>query len=262
MKAFAGYCATFIKNKIVLTVVTLVSSAVIFLFLVYQGILRFNYPSMERFPVQGIDVSHHQGNIEWNKLKSPQAQFVYIKASEGVGFKDARFTLNWKRAFAAGVVPGAYHYFSLCKPGAQQAMNFITAAAWSKSDGLPPAIDLEFGGNCSRRPSLETFRIELQDFINHVENEWGCPALLYVTRDFYDNYALATWNTRSLWVRDIYKQPHLEAGKPWKFWQFANRDRLPGINTFVDRNVFNGKAEEFSAYRCKRLAHLSSGEEI
>jgi lysozyme len=149
--------------------------------LLHQGIVRFNYPSFGRYPVQGIDVSHHQGRIDWTKLKGARSQFAYIKASQGATFRDSSFTWNWNGALAAGVVPGSYHYFSLCGNGAEQATNFIAAAAWTKVVGLPPAVDLEFRGNCGRRPSVAEFSAELQKFLELVETEWGCRPVLYVT---------------------------------------------------------------------------------
>ena len=74
-----------------------------------------------------MDVSHHQAEIDWTELKGRAVQFAYIKASEGATSRDPRFASNWKAALAAGVTPGAYHFFTLCKPGAQQARNFLAA---------------------------------------------------------------------------------------------------------------------------------------
>jgi lysozyme len=218
--------------------------------LLHQGIVRLNYPSFGRYPVQGIDVSHHQGTIDWTKLKGLRAQFAYIKASEGAAYRDSMFTANWNGALAAGVVPGSYHYFSLCRTGAEQATNFIAAAAWTKVVGLPPAVDLEFRGNCGRRPSAAEFSAELQRFLELVETEWGCRPVLYVTEEFYYPYVAAAFGSYPLWVRNIFAEPQLAGGRAWRIWQFANRGRLSGIETFVDLNAFNGSAEEFAAFRC------------
>src|SRR5262245_30195209 len=218
--------------------------------LLYAGFIRFNYPSFERHPVQGVDVSHHQGRIDWSVLQRRQTQFAYIKASEGATFKDPRFHENWKGALATGVVPGAYHYFTLCKSGAEQAANFVSAAAWTKPHGLPPAVDLEFGGNCIRRPSVDEFASELRSFLKAVEREWGCAPVLYVTQEFHDRYTANRFWPYPMWVRDIFKRPRLEEGRDWRLWQFANRGRLAGVQTFLDLNVFNGSISDFAAFRC------------
>ena len=216
----------------------------------YAGWIRFNHPSFERYPVQGVDVSHHQGPIDWTRLERRRAQFAYIKASEGATFKDARFGENWRSASAAGVVPGAYHYFTLCRSGAEQAENFVSAAAWTRHHGLPPAVDLEFGGNCPRRPSVGEFVSELQAFLHAVEKAWGCLPVLYVTQEFHHRYTANRFGSYPIWVRDIFKRPRLEQGRDWRLWQFANRGRLEGVGTFVDLNAFNGSSADFAAFRC------------
>jgi lysozyme len=64
----------------------------------FLGYVRFNYPAREQFPVRGVDVSHHQGDIDWQLLKSERVVFAYIKATEGGDFKDPRFRINWEGA--------------------------------------------------------------------------------------------------------------------------------------------------------------------
>ena len=146
-----------------------------------HGYLRFNYPSLARYPVQGVDVSHHQGDIHWAALKSPRVRFAYIKATEGATFQDSAFATNWRGAAAAGIVPGAYHYFTLCRSGADQAANFIATTGALAGSGLPPAVDLEFGGNCAHRPTVDAFEAELQVFLTTVGEYTGCRPVLYVT---------------------------------------------------------------------------------
>src|SRR5437016_13909496 len=92
--------------------------------LYYGGRLGFNHPSLSRYPVRGIDVSHHQGPIDWDAVASDGVTFAYIKASEGGDYQDRRFKENWLGARHAGVLAGAYHFFTFCKDGAAQAENF------------------------------------------------------------------------------------------------------------------------------------------
>ncbi len=220
--------------------------------LLYQGVARFNYPKREQYAVQGVDVSHHQGKIDWRLLKGPSAQFAYIKASQGVTFKDPAFRDNWAGALSAGVVPGAYHYFTLCASGAEQAANFLAAAPRPQEPSLPPAVDLEFLGNCARRPSPAMFRQELEKFLTAVETERGCRLVLYVTHAFYSQYVEGYFEDNPLWVRDLFRRPNLK-GREWRLWQYADRGRLPGVATFIDLNVFNGTPSEFAAFRCADL---------
>src|SRR5687768_3711582 len=75
------------------------------------------HPSEARYPTQGIDVSHHQGVIEWSLLSGQGVDFAYIKASEGGDFVDPAFARNWDGAGRAGIRRGAYHFFTLCRSG-------------------------------------------------------------------------------------------------------------------------------------------------
>ncbi len=117
----------------------------------YAGYVRLNYPSLNEFPVQGIDISHHQNKIDWQKLsqEKDQVQFVFIKATEGGDFKDTQFQSYLQRANEYSIPAGAYHFFTFCRSGKEQADHFIQTVA-GHNMLLPPVIDLEFGGNCKK----------------------------------------------------------------------------------------------------------------
>src|SRR5687768_6999295 len=140
------------------------------------------HPSDREFPVQGIDVSHHQGVVDWHRLPAQGVDFAYIKATEGEDHRDRLFAANWAAAGASGIRRGAYHFFTLCRPGAAQAANFI-AAVPAEADALPPAVDLEYGGNCAARPARAALLRELKAFIGAVERQSGKRAILYLTEE-------------------------------------------------------------------------------
>ena len=192
-------------------------------------------PSNARYPVQGIDVSHHQGRIDWAKLPAQGVDFAYIKASEGGDHRDSRFAENWSASRAAGVATGAYHFFTLCRPGAEQAANFIAAVPLEEA-ALPPAVDLEYLGNCSARQSPEQFHRELAAFIAAVEGHFGKPVLLYLTEEFDSAYRVSARVDRPLWLRSLVREPDFGA-RPWRLWQVSNFRRLDGIEGRVDWNV-------------------------
>jgi lysozyme len=194
-------------------------------------------PPRTSYPVQGIDVSGHQGEIEWPKLKSQGVDFAYIKATEGADFHDKAFARNWLGAKRAGIRRGAYHFFTLCRSGAEQAANFL-AAMPQEADALPPAVDLEFLGNCrsTKRMEPEVFRRELRSFLQLVERRTGMPTLLYLTAEFDEAYGVSAAFDRPLWLRRIILEPHFGA-RPWTMWQASNFRRLDGIKGRVDWNV-------------------------
>ena len=129
----------------------------------------------------GIDVSAHQKQIDWTAAAADVVTFAYIKATEGSGHTDSQFATNWSGARNAGVTVGAYHYFTLSSPGADQAADFLAAAPPDDS-ALPPALDLEFDGACDERPEADHAEQEIADFLSVVEKAWGRRGVLVLWR--------------------------------------------------------------------------------
>ncbi len=210
-------------------------------------------PNRERYPIRGIDVSHHQGDIDWPKVAADDVAFVYMKATEGGDHRDRRFAQHWRDARAAGLAVGAYHFLTFCRAGGEQAQNFIAVVPIA-DDALPPAVDLEFGGNCGRVPDGATMRRELDAFLAPVERTYGKAAVLYVTPEFLDAYA-SHLPDRALWRRSILRAPDETA--PWHLWQYHNRGRVDGIRGPVDLNVFVADRARYDAWKLN--ASLSTG---
>ncbi|MBP6313323.1 MAG: GH25 family lysozyme [Flavobacteriales bacterium] len=218
--------------------------------LVYFGFLRANYPSKSRFPIRGIDISHHQNAIDWDKVKEEKFSFVFIKATEGVDYVDPNFEMNRKEAVRTGHKVGAYHFYLICRPGLEQAEHFIRQVDQSSID-LPPVIDLEFVAYCEERPPQQETLDEIQVCIDHMHDHYGKEPILYVTDDFYSNYVKGRFPNNPIWIRDIINEPELEKGRVWKFWQYTNRGRVNGIEGYVDLNVFNGDQDAFDPFMSK-----------
>ena len=113
------------KRKWLIPLAVVLLAAVVFSVLVGTKVIRINTLLAAGYPVQGIDVSHYQGEIDWAKMKQQGMDFAYIKATEGSAHEDKRFDKNWKEAKAAGMLCGAYHFFSFESEGAKQAEHFI-----------------------------------------------------------------------------------------------------------------------------------------
>lgn len=238
-----------LKTRISLALAALAGAALAGAFYAFEeGYLRFNYPSRSEFPIQGIDVSHHQGAIDWKTVKAQGIDFAFIKATEGENFKDSDFEKNWKSAQEAGITVGAYHYFTFCRSGVDQANNFIATVPVVSFPVLPPVIDLEFGGNCAKEPQKADLFTDLHLFEKRVKAHFGRKPVYYVTREFYRAYLSDGPITNDLWVRNIFFRPHLSEQHRWVFWQYANRGRLQGIDGPVDLNVFSGSSEEWKNY--------------
>ena len=106
---------------------------------------------------------------------------------------------------------------------------------------LWPAVDLEYTGNSSVRPSVHRFQEELKDYFSQIKKHYGCSPVVYTTYRFHRNY-LREFNIETLWIRDVFTRPKSFAKGSWAIWQFSGRGHLEGIKTRVDLNVLNSKA--------------------
>lgn len=121
------------------------SATIIYFITWYLNKPRFvHYPAFGidipvNYTIHGLDVSHHQGNIDWADVKAMRVErvqmgFAFIKATEGLNDMDEAFRRNWFNARQAGFPRGAYHFFNASKSGKAQAENFIEAVTLVKGD--------------------------------------------------------------------------------------------------------------------------------
>ena len=200
-----------------------------------EGSLHDEAPDRARYPLWGVDVSHHQGAIEWETVaREPNLVFAYLKATEGGDWRDPRFAENWKRARGAGLKVGAYHFFTFCRAPLAQAANFLEVVP-RDADALPPVVDIEFVGNCRARPSPEVLRRDLRLFVDAVAKALGRTPIVYLTPEARDAFFGSGEIGHAYWIRSLLREP--DAG--WTFWQFSNRARVRGIRTAADLNVFH-----------------------
>lgn len=227
-------------SRVVRSVAYVVGGLVIVVIVAALYLLTYR-PDPGRFPIRGVDVSRHQGKIDWRMVAGDDIAFAYIKATEGGDWRDPQFRINWRDARKAGLATGAYHFFTLCRPGRDQARNFL-AVLPRQDKMLPPVVDLEFVGNCKQRLTREELRAELDAFLGEVEGELGREVMLYVPVDFLAAYGPALPD-RPLWRRSLFRPPRKN---DWTFWQYHSAGQVDGVDGGVDLNVFNGDEVEFA----------------
>lgn len=221
---------------------------------VFTGHLIFNEPSRERHPVRGIDVSHHNGPIEWRDVAETGIAFAFIKATEGSDFRDPLFQQNFNSARSHGINVGAYHFFSTLSLGEEQAQNFIDTVP-RRHGMLPPVIDVEFQRSRSAMTD-EKFHHEFAILFSELQSHYGVTPIVYTTREFHEDY-LAETRIARLWARALVWKVYPLA-EDWTFWQYSNRGRIEGIPTPVDLNVFRGSTTEFSTLLLKNKTNPST----
>ena len=237
------------KKKILIAIISLILLAGLLCVLFYFGVLHINNPSRAKYPVRGVDVSHHQGEIDWDKLSQEDISFAFIKATEGSKYKDEQFDKNWSEAAATDLRIGAYHFFSLDSAGAAQAENFCNTVKPVK-DMLPPVVDVEPYGNYNDPGQLDAEKMltELGAFIEGVESHYGLKPIIYTTEEWLP-VLQDQFGDYDLWIRDVYGKP--DPSIKWTLWQYSNRHVLSGYagtERYIDMNVFYGDEEEFKAY--------------
>jgi lysozyme len=194
--------------------------------------------------VDGIDVSHWQGAIDWAAVRGSGVDFAFIKATEGATYTDPQFARNWAAAGEAGVMRGAYHYFRPGTDPVKQAENFLRVARIGPND-LPAVLDVETSEGLAGDALLRAVRTWLET----VERATGKRPIVYTYPDFWNRYAAGSPGPYPLWIASYGRdQPLVPIGwNDWTFWQYTSTGRVPGIAGDVDQNRFNGGSAQFAA---------------
>jgi len=212
-------------------------------------------PSTSAFPIHGIDVSHHQGQINWHEISPQKIQFVYIKASEGGDYLDDKFQDNWLAAREQGLLVGAYHVFRLCRDGQLQAENFIRTVP-IKSDSLAPVMDLEYDSVCLKSLQKDKLLKQIKVMHDRLQQHYGKAPIFYTTPNFYHMILMGNFSNTPIWIRDYQsqEQPQLK-DRPWLLWQHSNQGKVTGISTEVDLNVFRGSSQDWKNFL--KIQHIN-----
>lgn len=208
--------------------------------------------------VQGVDVSHWQGAINWTSVRSAGIQFAWMKATEGTSYKDPQFNTNYPAAHGAGVIRGAYHF---ARPdvssGSSQATFFASnGGAWSRDNlTLPGVLDIEhnpYGAMCYGLSTTQ-MRNWINDFYTTYKSRTTRDVVIYTTASWW-NTCTGNWTGMSskspLWVAHWTSaaNPTIPAGFPvWTVWQYTSTGSVSGISGNVDRNKFNGSRDRLLA---------------
>ena len=181
--------------------------------------------------IEGIDVSHWQGEIDWRKVRDSGIDFVYLKATEGVDGVDRSHAGHRKTLSSLGMLHGSYHFLAPDLDGAAQARHFIEVADPRSSD-LLPVVDVETAG--ARLPEV------LKAYIAEIRSRLGVDPVIYVSPAFWNEHLAPhgkDW-PNVLWVAEYgVKTPKATRGiGPWTIWQYTNAGSVPGIKGRVDRD--------------------------
>lgn len=197
-----------------------------------------------------IDVSHFDGTPDWAKVRAADILGVIHKATQGKSYVDPTFASARKDVPAEGLLWGAYHFGTGDEPGKEQAQFFLDIV---KPDAQTLcAIDFE------PNPSGTQMTLqEMLDWIEVVEQATGRPPVVYGGKSLLFGEIGSTQQPAlakcPLWVAQ-YTSAASPSAIPsqvwptWTLWQYTETGTVDGITVNVDRERFNGTAEELMAW--------------
>jgi len=233
---------------------------------------RFVFPNDAQARAEwsfGTDVSHHDGTIDWSKARPHHIRYVWVKATQGIDFRDRMFAKNWAdlgkmwQDEATRVHRGAYHFMSAQGDPSAQAQNFLSNVGPLLSSDLPPTIDLEWDapagsdpGQADRWKALSSREIveKALVWLEAVERSTGKTPVIYTAASWWNERIGTTDKLKKykIWIADytrtsqLNETPRLPAGQEAPLWQFSERGRVQdGFSTNVDVNVFKGTVDQF-----------------
>jgi lysozyme len=203
-----------------------------------------------------IDVSHHNGAIDWPAVAAAGILLAFIKATQGVGFLDPAFARNRGGALNAGVLVVPYHFLDTADAD-RQAGHFLAATALA--DGQPAMIDWESAATVStvvgfgRAVAERTRRNPVAYYgfaqLTQANPTLGCWPLMLP--------AYPRGSAPGRYSALVKRPPRLPPGRPaewggvqrpYDFHQYTPAGRVAGIATAVDRSVWVGNSAELKAW--------------
>lgn len=193
--------------------------------------------------VNGIDVSHHSGAVEWVKVKAHGYTFAFAKATEGKDDPDPIFATHWSAMKKAGLIRGAYHFYVTEDDPKEQAKFFIQNVTLKKGD-LAPVVDIEILGKNTPPGLVSRFRT----FLKILEKYYGIKPIIYTDKDFWNTHLDDKFGSYPLWVAEYdVESPTLPQGwTTYHLWQWKGDAQVPGVEKKADVSKFNHKKEDFS----------------
>ncbi len=192
----------------------------------------------------GIDVSEHQGNIDWNAVASDGIRFAFVRVgnrgiTEGTISADNRYTANLTGARAAGLRVGVYFYSQATSVAeAREEADFVLGLLGGEALELPIAFDHERDltqyarGNDVDRETLTAAAVA---FCERVEAA-GYASMVYGNRSDMARYDLSDLGNRNIWFAE-YDAAYPSLNTTFSLWQYSNNGVVNGIDGSVDMDI-------------------------
>ncbi len=191
----------------------------------------------------GIDISEHNDEIDFNKVKESGIEFVFIRIgwrgySQGGVFVDQLFEDYYNGAKEAGLKVGVYFFSqAINQDEAKQEADFVLETLNGRSLDLPVVYDFEtIDYDDARTDNLSKQQVTSNavTFLKTVSKQYD--GMLYANLDLLENkYENTILNSYPLWYAQYYKEP--ETLKDFKIWQYSESGVVDGIDGDTDLNI-------------------------
>jgi lysozyme len=225
--------------------------------------------------VEGVDVSAHNGTIDWPAVKAAGVGFAVMKATQGTTHINSTFAQNWAEAKAAGVVPSAYHFFDPTKDGVEQARHFLSVMGPLRPGDLAPTLDIEcpdgnaeclgFAGGSGNAPA-GVIRQRMLDWLRTVEEATGMKPWIYTFNTYFTGSSIDTTGLEAypLFIASLSTTSCFRTPSPWTkalMWQYSWKGRVAGITGEVDLDRFIGRMSDLQALTKRESSVVASAIE-
>ena len=188
--------------------------------------------------LKGIDVSHHNGVINWDKVKAAGINFAILRC--GFGRKNARqidkqFERNYRECKRVGIPVGVYHYsYAKNAEDARLEADFMLELIKGKQFEFPVIFDIEDKGQEAYSKSVLT---EITDAFCKKTELAGYYVSIYSNADWFTNKLdLKKLECYDKWLAHWVKKPKW-GNEFGGLWQYTDSGRVDGIETEVDMNI-------------------------
>ncbi len=207
-----------------------------------------------------IDLSAGVGEVNWEVL-APQIQGALIRATSGKEF-DSRFFENYEGAAKYDVPTGVYGWHNPSDSGLNNKTQAAKLVEAIKTIQDKPKLGVYGDWETDYKVlTIAQMREAIWKYIYVVEDGTGDPLDAYTSAGFWNEQVANSYNGytdiprgRLLWVANWRYTPppwipadwsHRYSTNCWNFWQYSNRLLLPGVNAYLDANMFNGTYQDF-----------------
>ncbi|MCL6454381.1 MAG: peptidoglycan-binding protein [Alicyclobacillus sp.] len=192
-----------------------------------------------------IDVSNHNGDIDWTRVKAAGVSLAWTKATEGTDYLDAYLSRNLAGMRSVGIQDGTYHFARPMVGRANvEADWYVDSVLKAGGFGaLAPVLDIEVTGGLSRA-QLTTW---MANWLARVEQRTGRVPVIYTYTSFGQSAFDSTQFTRyPLWIADYgVSKPALPPGwTSWAYWQYSDSGHVDGIAGVVDMDYIAGEVPQ------------------